>query len=282
MNSPLKRDTHHAFADHDQEPVLNALALKARRSLVRPMFDFSGRVLVLTGANGGISRTIAKMFFDMGANCFLTDINEQGVIDFAHSLDPSGERCVGMKQDASQSKEAEAVMKAVKEKFGKVDFLVTAVGFYRDQMIHNMTDEQWNDSLSINLDSVFYTCRAVIPLLADGGAIVNISSMSGHRGSFMHSDYAAGKGGVLAFTRTLALELAPRIRVNAVSPGLIDTPMVIPLMVKKGPILIEATPMKRLGRPEEVAGAVAYLCSDLSSFITAETIHINGGLHVVS
>ncbi len=246
------------------------------------MFDFSGRVLLLTGANGGISRSIAKMFYDMGAQCFLTDINEKGVIEYAQSLDPSGERCVGMKQDVSKSGDAESVMQAVKAKFGRLDFLVTAVGLYRDQMIHDMTDEHWREAMGINMDGVFYTCRAAIPLLADGGAIVNISSMSGHRGSFMHSDYAAAKGGVLAFTRTLALELAPRIRVNAISPGLIDTPMVVPLMVKQGPKLLEATPLKRLGRPDEVAGAVVYLCSDLASFITAETIHVNGGLYVVS
>ncbi|MBL4576006.1 MAG: SDR family oxidoreductase [Opitutaceae bacterium] len=246
------------------------------------MIDFSGRVLLLTGANGGISRAIATMFFNQGAHCFLTDIDEQGVTDFAQSLDPSGTRCVGMKQDVTLSHDADLVMEAVKSKFGHLDYLVTSAGFYRDQMIHSMTDTQWQDSLGINLNGVFYTCRAAIPLLADGGAIVNISSMSGHRGSFMHSDYAASKGGVLAFTRTLALELAPRIRVNAISPGLIDTPMVQPLMDKQGPKLMEATPLKRLGSPREVAGAVAYLCSDLASFVTAETIHVNGGLYVVS
>ncbi len=246
------------------------------------MINFSERVLLLTGANGGISRAIATMFFNQGAHCFLTDIDEQGIMDFAQSLDPSGKRCVGMKQDVTLSRDADLVMEAVKEKFGHLDYLVTSAGFYRDQMIHSMTDTQWQDSLGINLHGVFHTCRAAIPLLVDGGAIVNIASMSGHRGSFMHSDYAASKGAVLAFTRTLAMELAPRVRVNAISPGLIDTPMVVPLLDKQGPQLMEATPLKRLGRPDEVAGVVAYLCSDLASFVTAETIHVNGGLYIAS
>ncbi len=145
-----------------------------------------------------------------------------------------------------------------------------------------MTDEQWRETIGINLDGVFYTCRAIAPLLRDGGAIVNIASMAGHRGSYQHAHYAAAKGAVLSFSRSLALELAPRIRVNAVSPGLIDTPMVKPLLAARGDELLAATPLKRLGQPEEVARAIAFLCSDWASFITGETLHINGGLYIAS
>lgn len=106
--------------------------------------------------------------------------------------------------------------------------------------------------------------------------------MAGHRGSYMHAHYSTAKGGVLTFSRSLALELAPRIRVNAVSPGLIDTPLIQPLLKVRGPMLIEQTPLKRLGKPEEVASTIAFLCSDWASFITGETIHINGGLYIVS
>jgi 3-oxoacyl-[acyl-carrier protein] reductase len=106
--------------------------------------------------------------------------------------------------------------------------------------------------------------------------------MAGHRGSYQHAHYAAAKGAVLSFSRSLALELAPRIRVNAVSPGLIDTPMVKPLLAARGDELLAATPLKRLGQPEEVARAIAFLCSDWASFITGETLHINGGLYIAS
>jgi len=246
------------------------------------MFDFSGKVLFLTGANGGITRQIARTFFELGASCVLTDLDEGGIQAFADELDPSGKRALGLKQDATRSADADAAMAAARDAFGKVDYLVTGAGLYLDQMIHDMTDEQWRQTIGINLDGVFYTCRAAIPLLADGGAVVNIASMAGHRGSFMHTHYAAAKGGVLTFSRSLALELAPRVRVNAVSPGLIDTPLIQPLLKVRGPQLIDQTPLKRLGQPEEVARAIAFLCSDWASFITGETLHINGGLYIVS
>ena len=146
-----------------------------------------------------------------------------------------------------------------------------------------MTDEKWAETIGINLDGVFYTCRAAVPKLRDGGAVVNIASMAGHRGSYQHAHYAAAKGGVLTFSRSLMHELAPRgIRVNCVSPGLIDTPLIQPLLAVQGDTLLKATPLKRLGTTEEVAKAIAFLCSDWASFVNGETLHINGGLYVVS
>jgi 3-oxoacyl-[acyl-carrier protein] reductase len=246
------------------------------------MFDFSGKVLLLTGANGGITRSIAQTFFDLGANCLLTDLDEAGTQAFAQELDPTGKRVIAAKQDATKSEDADKAVAAAKAAFGKIDYVVTGAGLYLDQMIHDMTDAQWRQAVGVNLDGVFYTCRAAIPLLADGGAIVNIASMAGHRGSYMHTHYATAKGAVLTFSRSLALELAPRIRVNSVSPGLIDTPLIQPLLKVRGPLLIEQTPLKRLGKPEEVARTIAFLCSDWASFITGETVHINGGLYIVS
>lgn len=246
------------------------------------MFDFSGKVLLLTGANGGITRSIAQTFYDLGASCLLTDLDEAGIQAFARELDPTGKRVIAAKQDATKSEDADEAAAAAKQAFGKIDYLVTGAGLYLDQMIHDMTDAQWRQAMGVNLDGVFYTCRATIPLLADGGAIVNIASMAGHRGSYMHTHYSTAKGGVLTFSRSLALELAPRIRVNAVSPGLIETPLIQPLLKVRGPMLIDQTPLKRLGKPEEVARTIAFLCSDWASFITGETIHINGGLYIVS
>jgi len=246
------------------------------------MFDFTGKTLFLTGANGSISRAIARLFFDLGASCALTDIDEAGVQTFARELDPEAGRTLVLRQDAASSADADHCLALAKERFGAIDFVVTSAGLYRDQMVEDMTDEQWRQSLDINLSGVFYTCRAAVPHLSDGAAIVNIASMAGHKGSYMHSHYAAAKGGVLTFSRSLALELAPRVRVNAVSPGLIDGPMVQPLLRIRGPQLIEQTPLKRLGQPEEVARLVAFLCSDWASFITGESVHVNGGLYIGS
>lgn len=244
------------------------------------MFNFKGKTLVLTGANGGITRSIAATFYDLGANLVLADLDGAGLTAYAKELDPSGEIVVPVKVDVTKSHECDAAAQIAKERFGGVDFLVTGAGLYRDQMVESMSDQQWREAIGVNLDGVFYFCRNMIPLLKDGGAIVNIASMAAHRGSYQHAHYSAAKGATLSFSRSLAMELAPRIRVNAVSPGLIDTPLIQPLLKLKGQQLIESTPLKRLGRPEEVAQLVAYLCSDWASFITGESIHINGGLYI--
>ncbi|WP_029003278.1 SDR family NAD(P)-dependent oxidoreductase [Azorhizobium doebereinerae] len=246
------------------------------------MFDFSGKTLFLTGANGGISRAVARTFFDLGANCVLTDLDAEGVAAFAAELDPSGTRAVGTGQDAADPGEAERALGLAKARFGGVDMLVTSAGLYRERLAADMDDAYWRSGIAVNLDGVFYTCRSAVPLMREGGAIVNLASMAGHRGSYAHADYSAAKGAVLSFSRSLAIELAPRIRVNAVSPGLIDTPMVRPLMARKGDTLMDQTPMKRLGTAEEVARVVAFLCSDWASFVTGETVHVNGGLYIAS
>jgi 3-oxoacyl-[acyl-carrier protein] reductase len=245
-------------------------------------FDFTGKTLLLTGANGGITRAVARLFHQLGANLVLSDLNEAGLRGFGAELDPSGQRVVTLKGDASLSADSDKAVAQAQAQFGGIDFLVTGAGLYRDQLVGSMTDAQWRESIGVNLDGVFYICRAAAKTLRDGGAVVNIASMAGHRGSYQHAHYAAAKGAVLSFTRSLALELAPRVRVNAVSPGLIDTPLVVPLMKARGPQLIEQTPLKRLGTAEEVARVIAFLCSDWASFMTGETVHINGGLHLAS
>jgi len=246
------------------------------------MFDFNGKVLVLSGANGVIARSIAETFYSLGASLVLSDFNEADLKNFARELDPEGKRVHAMKADVRKESDCNSVSAKVKELFGYADFLVTGAGLYRDQLVESMTEEQWQETIGINLDGVFFFCRNMIPLLRTGGSIVNISSMAGHRGSYQHAHYSAAKGAVLSFSRSLAIELAPNIRVNCVSPGLVDTPMVQPLLKVNGDALIKATPMKRLCRPEEVAQVIAYLCSDWASFVVGETIHINGGLYIAS
>lgn len=245
------------------------------------MIDLSGKVLLLTGASGAISRAIATLFHAHGAACVLTDLDFDAVAAFARELDPEGAMTLALRQDVTEAGDAQHAVTSAVARFGRIDLVVTAAGLYRDALVSEMSEAEWRQSIAINLDGVFHTCRAAIPHLAPGGAIVNIASMAGHRGSFAHAHYAAAKGGVLSLTRSLALELAPKIRVNAVSPGLIDGPMVQPLIARK-PELIPNTPLQRLGTATEVAGVVAFLCSDLARFITGETIHVNGGLHIAS
>ncbi len=245
------------------------------------MMDFSDRVLLLTGASGGIGRAIAQVFHDAGARILLADIHEDGVREVAQSIDPSGARTQPMHYDATCPEEAELAVRRCLERFGRLDYLVPAAGIYEDQTFLTMTDEQWRNTLSVNLDGVFYLCRRAVPVMSEGGAIVTIASEAAHAGSSIgHSHYGASKGGVLTLTRCLARELAPSVRVNTVSPGAIDTPMIEDLMHERARTVLEAVPMGRLGTSREVAVAVAFLCSDTASYITGQAIHVNGGSYL--
>lgn len=245
------------------------------------MFDFTGKVMVMSGANGGITRAVARAFHGCGARMVLSDLDADGLAAFAADLDPAGESVATTRCDVTDSGAVEAAIALCEQRFGGADFLITGAGLYLDQLTAGMTDAQWRQTIAVNLDGAFHFCRAVQRIIRDGGAIVNIASVAAHRGSFQHAHYAAAKGGVLGLTRSMAIELAPRnVRVNAVSPGLIDTPMIASLLKAQGATLTALTPMKRLGRPEEVANVILFLCSDLASFVTGETIHINGGLYI--
>ena len=247
------------------------------------MISFDNKVAVITGAAGDIGRATAQRFFDAGARLVLADLRADVVEAFALSLDPAGERVAAMAQDARNSADADAMAMLAVERFGGADVLVTAAGLFPQDTVVDTTDDRWRDILGINLDGVLYASRAMIPVLNDGGSMVHIASIAGHRGAINHAHYATAKAGVLGFTRSLAQELAPRnIRVNAVSPGIIDTPMVDELMRQRGDFILAATPMARLGTPDEVAGVIAFLASDLASFVTAETVQVNGGYYIAS
>lgn len=246
----------------------------------RTIYDFNGKTLLLTGAAGTIGQAIARRFYQGGANCVLTDLDLDAVTTFARTLDPDLKRILTLQHDATKSEDADRVTAEAAKRFGGIDMLVTSAGLYRDALVEEMTDAQWQQTIAINLDGVFYTCRAAIPHFRDGGAIVNIASLAGHRGSHAHAHYAAAKGGVVVFSRSLAVELAPKVRVNSIAPGLIDGPMVQNLLQLTGDKFIQATPMKRLGTADEIAGSIAFLCSDDASFITGESLQVNGGLYI--
>jgi 3-oxoacyl-[acyl-carrier protein] reductase len=244
------------------------------------MFDFSNRTLLLTGAAGGIGRGIAAEFFAGGANVVLADLNEQGAVAAAQAIDPSGQRTHAVKLEASDPGDVDRAIAACLERFGRLDYLVTAAAIFEDHPFETMTDAQWHRTIAANLDSVFYACRRAVSAMGDGSAIVNLASEAAHTGgSPMHAHYGATKAGVLAFTKTIARELAPRIRVNAISPGTIDTPMVSRWLEDR-PGYVETIPMRRLGTPQDVAKAAAFLCSNDAGYITGTTIHVNGGGYV--
>ena len=245
------------------------------------MFDFKDRVLLVTGAGGGIGGATAAYFHACGAHVMLADIDEGAASRLAHALDPGGQRAKALRYDASRSDDARALVDATMHHFGGLDFLVPAAAVYEDHWVRDMTDAQWEKTINVNLNGVFYLVRQAVAVMRPGGAIVNLASQAGHTGGGVeHAHYGATKGGLISFTRTLARELGPAIRVNAVSPGVIDTPMVARALVTRRAEVIANTPLKRLGRPEEVASLIAFLCSDAASFITGEAVLVTGGLYM--
>ncbi|MGY4878214.1 SDR family NAD(P)-dependent oxidoreductase [Vreelandella aquamarina] len=234
---------------------------------------------VITGAAGEIPAAIARRFHDRNIRLLLSDISTEALNPIVESLG-GGQSCYGMMQDVSKAEDAERLASKCQEIFGKIDYIVNAAGLYQHLPLDEIGVNEWRNSLAINLDGVFYTIQALRPLLSHRSSIVNLASLAGQRGSINHTPYATAKGGVLTLTRSLAQELSPSTRVNAVSPGLIDTRMMKSLDEVKRQNMIDSTPLQRLGRPDEIASVVDFLCSDAASYITGEAIQVNGGLYL--
>lgn len=246
------------------------------------MISFANKTFLITGAAGGIARATAALVVAHGANVALCDLDPvalEALRDELLAASPQA-RVSTHVSDVSDSQASRDMASDVAEHYGAIDHLVHAAGIYPEKMVRDMSDDEWHKLMSINLDGTFYMCRAVIPYLAEGSSIVTLASIAAQRGSLAHAHYSASKGAVISFSRSLALELAPKTRVNALSPGIIATAMTKDLLEKSGPGLLQGTPLKRLGTAHEVACGIAFLCSPMASFITAETLQVNGGLYI--
>ncbi|GAP35394.1 SDR family NAD(P)-dependent oxidoreductase [Piscinibacter sakaiensis] len=243
------------------------------------MISFTGQTVVITGAAGGIARETARMMLAAGANLVLGDLSEAAVRATAESLGGDAGRVACVPLDVTRPADCERLFAEASARFGGVDHLVHAAGIFPKVLVQDMSLDQWRQCLAVNLDGSFLVCRASLPHLREGSSIVNIASISGQRGSHSHAHYAASKGGLISLTRSLSMELAPRTRVNCIAPGIIDTAMAVDLIATRGPGYRDQTPLGRHGRPEEVAGAICFLCSSLASFITGETLQVNGGIN---
>jgi 2-hydroxycyclohexanecarboxyl-CoA dehydrogenase len=243
--------------------------------------DFEGRVAFVTGAAMGIGLATAARFAARGAHVVLADIAE-GLEDTAKAFDNTGSLAVHCDMRSKDS--IDAAVDAAIRRFGRLDVLANVAGIYPFQALAD-TDDAFIDAMfDINVKGVMRTSRAVLPhMLAQGsGAIVNVSSGAARKGLKNLTAYAASKGAVEAFTRALAVEAAPTVRVNVVAPGVVGSPKIRASMTGApgGPdvkSLSRGTPLRRIAEPEEIADAIVFLASDQASFITGETLSVNGG-----
>ena len=249
------------------------------------MINLKDKSAIITGSSRGIGAATAFKLAEFGANIVINHSSENSKIkaeEIAESIkDKFDVEVIVIQADVSVKEEAERLINESLQKFQTIDILVNNAGINRDGLLMRMKPEEWQQVINVNLSGIFNVCNAVIrPMMkARTGKIINMSSIVGITGNAGQTNYSASKAGIIGFTKSLAQEVASRgIRVNAVAPGLISTEMTDKMPEKALDKMKENIPLNRSGEPEEVANTVAFLASDLSSYITGEVIKVTGGL----
>jgi 3-oxoacyl-[acyl-carrier protein] reductase len=241
-----------------------------------------GKVVLITGASRGIGKAIAEECASHGAKVAFTYLSsDEKAKKLAEELTSKGGEAIGFKSNAAKYDEAQDLVERVVEKFGTVDVLINNAGITQDTLLMRMTEDQWDEVIETNLKSVFNLTKAVQrPMLKQRkGSIINMSSVVGVSGNAGQANYAASKAGMIGFTKSIAQELGSRnIRCNAIAPGFIETEMTGELDEKVVNEWRASIPLKRGGAPLDVANATVFLASDMSAYITGQTIHVCGGM----
>ena len=242
------------------------------------MFDLRGQVAIVTGSATGIGEAIARRLTEAGATVVVVDVDRQGAENVAKSL---GNGAFALEADVSDSKAVSRVVLEIVARTGQIDILVNNAGIAGPSApVWEQTDENWERNIAVNLTGVFNCCRAVVPHMRRRlyGRIVNVASIAGKEGNPNMSPYSATKGGVIAFTKSLGKELATEgICVNAVAPAVIQTQILDQLTLAQIDYMTERIPMRRTGKPEEIAAVVHFLSSPDCSFVTAQCYDASGG-----
>jgi 3-oxoacyl-[acyl-carrier protein] reductase len=246
------------------------------------MIDLKGQVALVTGGSRGIGRAACVLLARHGADVALGyRLDRDAAESVREAIERAGSRGLAVPGDLSRRRDAEALVRSTVETFGRLDILVNNHGIWKDGPIESMTEEEWDETLDVNLKGVFLCTRAAVPLMRrqGRGRIVNIASTAGQRGEAQHSHYAASKGGIISFTKSLGPELCrDGILVNCVAPGWVDTDMSAEALAGRDRERILSTiPMGRPGTPEEIAGAILFFASDLSGYCCGEVLNVNGG-----
>ncbi|MBT4484254.1 MAG: 3-oxoacyl-[acyl-carrier-protein] reductase [Candidatus Latescibacteria bacterium] len=251
--------------------------------------NLSNKCVLVTGGSRGIGKAIAVVLAEYGAHIavnYVEDENGENLRDAENVRDQIaslGRKVTVLESDVSNYKSVSRMAKKVIDEFGKIDILINNAAIIRDKTLKKMSEEEWSSVIDINLTGVFNCSRAVIEHMIDNnrGRIVNISSISGQTGFFGQTNYTASKAGVVGFTKSLAREVAAKnITINAVAPGIVGTEMAKQIPENVVQEFLKQIPMGRFAQPEEIAELVAFLVSDKASYITGQTIHINGGWYM--
>jgi 3-oxoacyl-[acyl-carrier protein] reductase len=243
------------------------------------MIDLSGKVAIVTGASRGIGRTVAIMLASRGARVVAAARGDNAASTVAE-IQAAGKQAEVASLEVTDAGSIDAMIAAVLERHGRIDILVNNAGITRDNPLAAFEDDDVAAVLATNVTGVFNMSRAVVPYMTSqrAGAIVNLSSVAGDKGGRGQTNYAASKGAINAFTRALAVELAPRkVRVNCVAPGVIETEMSADVREQAGEMVLSRILLRRYGKPQEIADAVWFLCSAHASYVTGQVLSIDGG-----
>ncbi|HBS05892.1 MAG TPA: beta-ketoacyl-ACP reductase [Leptospiraceae bacterium] len=245
------------------------------------MVDLKGKAAVVTGSARGIGYAIADRLAELGADIIINDINDDAAKKAAEEIASSrGVKTGHFAGDISQQEPAEQLIETCISTLGKIDILVNNAGITKDTLLMRMKKEQWDAVIGVNLTGTYLCTQAAFKQMmkARSGSIVNISSIAGENGNPGQANYSASKAGVIGFTKTVALEGSSRgIRCNAIAPGFVKTDMTDAIPDKIRDEMVKKIPLGRAGEPLDIANGVAFLCSDMASFITAHVLDINGG-----
>ena len=243
----------------------------------------AGKVAIVTGGTRGIGLAIARLLAEDGASVVVSGRDAARLEAAVKELESLGAPAMAVAADAAKREDADRLVEATRERFGRVDVLVNNAGITRDQLLVRMKDDDWDQVLDTNLRGVFLMTRAVgkVMMRQKSGRIINIASTAGAMGNPGQVNYSAAKAGVIGLTKAAGRELAHwNILVNAVAPGLIETDMAASIPAEAREAMLQQVPLKRIGQGREVAEVVRFLAGDGASYITGQTIHVNGGLYV--
>jgi 3-oxoacyl-[acyl-carrier protein] reductase len=243
----------------------------------------AGRVVIITGGTRGIGLASARLLAEDGASVVVSGRDAGRLEAVTRELEAAGRAILSVAADVAKREDADRLVEAAREGFGRIDVLVNNAGMTRDQLLVRMKDDDWDQVLDTNLRGVFFMTRAVgkVMMRQRSGRIINVSSTAGVMGNAGQVNYSAAKAGVIGLTKAAARELAHwNILVNAVAPGLIETDMSAGLPAEARDLLLGQVPLKRIGDAREVAEVVRFLAGDGAGYITGQTIHVNGGLYM--